>query len=107
MTANQRLSGASAADIAVLPGRCREVSHHGRRANLRRAGQRTVVLVSDDRTSSDDSGDSELAAYGQAVDVAVHVPTLSGAIAAGAVAAVVWIWRQLRHGRAAAISRRG
>jgi hypothetical protein len=63
-------------------------------------------VVSDDRTPSDDSGDSELAAYGQAVDVAVHVPTLSGALAAGTVAAIVWIWRQLRHGRAAAMSRR-
>ena len=62
--------------------------------------------ASDDRTPSDDSGDWELAAYGQAVDVAVHVPTLSGALAAGTVAAIVWIWRQLRHGRAAAMSRR-
>jgi hypothetical protein len=25
-------------------------------------------------------------------------------IAAGAVAVIVWIWRQLRHGRAAALS---
>jgi hypothetical protein len=49
-----------------------------------------------------DSDESELAAYGQAVDVAAHVPTLSGAIAAVAVVAVVWVWRQLRGGRAAA-----
>jgi hypothetical protein len=60
--------------------------------------------VSGDCIKSDDSADSELAAFGQAVDVAVHVPTLSGVIAAGAVAAIVWIWRQLRHGRAAALS---
>jgi hypothetical protein len=60
--------------------------------------------VSEDCIKADDSDDSELAAYGQAVDVVVHMPSLSGVIAAGAVAAIVWIWRQLRHGRAAALS---
>jgi hypothetical protein len=45
--------------------------------------------------------EEELAVYGQAVDVAVHVPTLSGALVAGVVAGAVWMWRQLRRGRAA------
>jgi hypothetical protein len=58
--------------------------------------------VSEDCIKSDESGDLELAAHGQAVDVAVRVPTLSGVIAAGAVAAIVCIWRPPRHGRAAA-----
>lgn len=62
----------------------------------------TVASVPRDHPPSDRSDDSELAAYGQAVDVAVHVPTLSGAIAVSAVAAVLWIWRQVRRGRAAA-----
>ncbi|HZA76749.1 MAG TPA: hypothetical protein VE623_10220 [Acidimicrobiales bacterium] len=50
----------------------------------------------------DASDDMELAGYGQAVDVAVHVPTLSGAVVCAVVAAVVWVWRQVRRGRAAA-----
>jgi len=45
--------------------------------------------------------EEDLAVYGQAVDVAVHVPTLSGALVAGLVAGAVWMWRQLRRGRAA------
>ena len=73
-------------------------------ANAGEADGRTVAFVSEDCIKADDSDDSELGAYGQAVHAAVHVPTLSGAIAAGAVAAIVWIWRQLRHGRAAALS---
>jgi hypothetical protein len=58
----------------------------------------------DSGASSDGSEtetDTELAAYGQAVDVVAHVPTLSGAIAAAGVAGLVWIWRQIRHRRAA------
>jgi hypothetical protein len=56
----------------------------------------------DSGNSSDESEtDTELAAYGQAVDVVAHVPTLSGAIAAAGVAGLVWIWRQIRHRRAA------
>jgi hypothetical protein len=47
------------------------------------------------------SNEEDLAVYGQAVDVAVHVPTLSGALVAGLVAGAVWTWRQLRRGRAA------
>jgi hypothetical protein len=45
--------------------------------------------------------EEELAVYGQAVDVAVHVPTLSGALVAGLVAGAVWTWRQLRRRHAA------
>jgi hypothetical protein len=63
---------------------------------------RTLPAGTDDANGPGDSDESELAAYGQAVDVAAHVPTLSGAIAAVAVAGVVWVWRQLRRGRAAA-----
>jgi hypothetical protein len=65
-----------------------------------------VALVADedraiDSDTASDESDADLAAYGQAVDVAAHVPTLSGAIAAGVVAGLVWIWRQVRHRRAA------
>jgi hypothetical protein len=55
--------------------------------------------VAGGHAASDEEG---VAVYGQAVDVAVHVPTLSGALVAGLVAAAVWTWRQL-HRRHAAV----
>jgi hypothetical protein len=54
--------------------------------------------VAGGHAASDEEG---VAVYGQAVDVAVHVPTLSGALVAGLVAAAVWTWRQLRRRHAA------
>ena len=65
-----------------------------------------MALVADEHRAVDsdtasDETETDLASYGQAVDVAAHVPTLSGAIAAGGVAGLVRIWRQVRHRRAA------
>jgi hypothetical protein len=59
--------------------------------------------VPDETVAGGDAAPDEedLAVFGQAVDVAVHVPTLSGALVAGLVAGAVWTWRQLRRGRAA------
>jgi hypothetical protein len=42
-----------------------------------------------------------LGSYGDAVDMAVKVPTLTGFLVALAAATFVWAWRQLRAKRAA------
>jgi hypothetical protein len=41
----------------------------------------------------DVNDDEALGAYGGIVDVAAHVPTLTGAIAAAIAAGLVWTWR--------------
>jgi hypothetical protein len=64
---------------------------------------RSLPAGTADASGAGDSDASELAAYGHAVDVAAHVPTLSGAVAAMGLAAVVWMWRQMRRDRAAAM----
>jgi hypothetical protein len=68
-----------------------------------------VALVADeggalDSGTASDETETDLAGYGQAVDVAAHVPTLSGAIVAAGVAGLVWIWRQVRRRRAAGVT---
>jgi hypothetical protein len=59
--------------------------------------------VTDEPVAGDHAAPEEedLGVYGQAADVAVHVPTLSGALVAGLVAGAVWTWRQLRRRHAA------
>jgi CRISPR/Cas system-associated exonuclease Cas4 (RecB family) len=49
-----------------------------------------------------DEADSNvaLAGYGSALDMAVKVPTLSGALVALAAGTFVWVWLQLRRRQA-------
>jgi hypothetical protein len=51
-------------------------------------------------TSDEADTNAALGGYGDAVDVAVKVPTLTGAIVALAAGTLVWAWRWLRSRRA-------
>jgi hypothetical protein len=48
-------------------------------------------------TRDEADSNAALAGYGSAIDMAVKVPTLSGALFALATGTHVWAWRQLRR----------
>jgi hypothetical protein len=45
--------------------------------------------------------DADLGGYGDAVDMAVKVPTLSGFVVALVAGTLIWAWHQFRQRRAA------
>ena len=57
------------------------------------AGGTLIEMASRDEADSN----AAVAGYGSAVDMAVKVPTLSGALFALAAGTLVWAWRQLRR----------
>jgi hypothetical protein len=55
------------------------------------------------RTDPDPADQADLPSYGDAVDMAAKVPTLSGFLVARAAGTFVWLWHRLsvrRHPRA-------
>jgi hypothetical protein len=57
---------------------------------------RWIKMATRDETDSN----TAVAGYGSAIDMAVKIPTLSGALFALAAGTLVWAWRQLRRRRA-------
>jgi hypothetical protein len=51
-------------------------------------------------TRDEADNNAAVAGYGSAIDMAVKVPTLSGAFFALAAGSLVWAWRQVRRRRA-------
>jgi hypothetical protein len=64
---------------------------------LQRPGLGTLIEMA---TPDEADSNAALGGYGSAVDMAVKVPTLSGALVALAAGTLVWAWRQLRRRRA-------
>jgi hypothetical protein len=56
---------------------------------------RWINMATRDETDSNDA----VAGYGSAIDMAVKIPTLSGALFALTAGTLVWAWRQLRRRR--------
>jgi hypothetical protein len=50
-------------------------------------------------TRDETDSNAAIAGYGSAIDMAVKIPTLSGALFALAAGTLVWAWRQLRRRR--------